>query len=254
MYLDRVVLPLGVLLALAGCQAGTDPPAATPRFVQTTITTELGNPVPGAYVSIQGWPESAVRPPVVDPLARTDSAGRFVVQLGTFRDRTLDSVRVQWLPPGCFRPSRDTTFYDVALTTDTLQVHLADSAAGLPATSTPAEYCGFGVSELSGPDAFRLGLRVDSVVGSQLYGRWRMNYTWTQGDDYGPFAGTQTPTTLELMLTHAAPWGSCTGLHLGATRAASGQWGPLSALEAQGCVQEPLRFDMVAGAWFGTYP
>lgn len=254
MYQHRFVASLGLLVALVACHDSTDPPPATPRFVQTTITTTLGAPVPGAYVAIQGWPASPVRPPGIDPLARTDDAGRFVVHLGTYHDLTLDSVRVRWLPPGCFRPTRDTTLYHLSLTADTLSLLVTDSAAGPAAASAPAEYCGFGVSGVAGPDAFRLGLRLDSVVGTQLFGRWRLNYTWTQGDDYGPFVGAQTPGTVELVLTHAAPWGTCRGLRLGAARTAGGQWGPLTALEAQGCVNEPLRFDMVAGQWFPTYP
>ncbi len=254
MYQLRALVSCGLLVALAACNDSTDSPAARPRFVQTTITTALGAPVPGTYVTIQGWPNSPVRPPVIDPLARTDSAGRFVVQLGTYPDRSLDSVRVRWLSPGCFRATRDTTLYNLALSTDTLALILTDSSAGPPAASSPAEYCGFGVSGIAGPDAFRLGLRLDSVVGSQLFGRWRLNYTWTQGDDYGPFVGAQTPTSLQLVLTHAAPWGTCTGLRLGTARAANGQWGPLTVLAPQGCVDEPLRFDMVAGQWFTTYP
>lgn len=247
--------PPGLILCLLGCGTTSDPgPTHVPLVLSAVVATPGADPIAGAIVTAEPWPPSVTRPAPIDPLSRTDATGRFTVDLGTFRPGHLDSLRIQWLPPGCFEPLRDTTLYQLPLTVDTLAVLLSDTLAAPPAAATVGEYCGFGVSSVSGPGAFRLGLRVDSVIGPQLYGRWRLNYNWTQGDDYGAFTGGITTSVLVLDLVHDAPWGTCTGLRLGAAVGASGAWGPLEALAPQGCVPEPLRFDMVRGHWFNTFP
>ena len=244
----------GLILCLLGCGASDPSPSDVSLALSATVATPGGKPISGAVVLAEPWPASQTLPAPVDPLARTNASGRFAVDLGTFRTGDLDSLRIQWLPPSCFEPLRDTTLYQIPRTGDTLAVLLSDTLAALPAAATVGEYCGFGVASVEGPGAFRLGLRVDSVIGLQLYGRWRLNYDWTQGDDYGAFTGGITTSVLVLDLVHDAPWGACTGLRLGAAVSATGDWGPLEALAPQGCVLEPLRFDLVHGHWFNTFP
>lgn len=244
----------GLILCIFGCGANDPSPRHVFLALSATVATPGGGPIAGAVVRAEPWPASETRPIPVDPLARTDTSGRFVVDLGSFPTGHLDSLRIQWLPPGCFDSVRDTTLYRPLLTSDTLAVLLSDTLASAPATATVGEYCGFGVAAVSGPGTFRLGLRIDSVIGPQLYGRWRLNYDWTQGDDYGPFTGGLTAAALVLDLAHAAPWGTCTGLRLGAAVSPTGVWGPLEPLAPQGCVLEVLRFDLVQGHWFNSFP
>ena len=248
--------PGALALALcAACGDSVSPTPATHLLVRVEVIDSLGSPVRGVWVDWSLGPD--VPPPTgtFDPAARTDVNGEFTVDAGTYETRTLDSLRVGILPPGCDQPVQDSLLTGVSLSAgdDTVVVRMVSDGVVPPATTTPGVVCSNVVDPVGGPWQ-RLGLRIDSVVGSQFYGRWVLVFQYTRGSDYGAFVGGYGPTFVTLHLVHDAPWGTCTGLDLAAPILQDGTWGTATITHPQGCLEGTQYFDFTEGQFSSTWP
>lgn len=253
-------LSLFLLMAVTqlGCNSSGEPPVLTPVALRILVADSVGTPVAGSFATWQVWPAPSIAAPQPDPLARTDSTGQWIIPLGGFPDGRWDSVSVHLYPPGCNSTALTVMQRRAELfsPSDTVPLTFVTPSPAAAVHTTAGQYCGFSVDttfEPRYPDLW-LSLRVDSASGATLAGRWRLDYNWTQGTEFGSFTGTYTANTLAMVLTHAAPWGNCTGFTLVATLDASGAWGPLEASTPQGCTRAPLRFDMAPSTLIDYWP
>jgi hypothetical protein len=249
------LLLIGISL---GCSSTDEPSVLTPVALRLSVADSLGHPVAGSFATWQVWPAPTIAAAQPDPLDRTDSTGQWVVPLGTFPGGRWDSVAVQVYPRGCLPPTLRAVQRrsDLSAPDDTVRLSFVTPSPAVSVYSASGQYCGFSVDTLFQPryPDLSLSLRVDSVTGNTLAGRWRLDYNWTQGTDYGSFSGVRSTNLVALSLTHAAPWGTCTGLTLVATLDASGAWGPLASTTPQGCTNAPIRFDMTPSNLISFWP
>lgn len=247
-------LLLSATALLTACQAGTDAEPHT-LVVQVEVVNSSGDPLYGAHVSVQAWP--AIGGVLSDSIAgRTDSLGRFTIETNGIETNTLDSIRVITIAPGCYDLYMETVRKPVHLDrdTDTLFFQFIEDSLLPGATTAVGQACAFGVNPFWGAASYRLGLLTDSVIAGTVYGQWRLNYRFTQGDDDGSFTGVVSPDSLILDLVHANPWGTCTGLSLAVPLNPDGSWGTAQTAPAQGCLPEPAIFDFVSGDVLDYFP
>ncbi len=253
----RLLPPL--VAATLACSSADEPPVLTPVVLDLQVLDSLGTPLRGSFATWQSWPTPSVPAVSPDPLARTDTTGRWILPLGAFPDARWDSLAVHVYPRGCAIPAITTVLRRINLPNppyDTIPLTVVTATRALSVQSVPGQYCGFAVSTSVTPryPDVTLGLRVDSIAGGTLAGRWRVDYNWTSATEYGSFTGVQTAGTLALVLTHAAPWGACTGFTMAASLGPNGTWGPLLPTTPQGCTTAPLRFDMAPSTLITYWP
>jgi len=181
---------------------------------------------------------------------RADSLGLVTVDLGDLSPADIDSVRFTFHAPSCVSgrwPSTlidGVTFFEIARDSSTLGLIL-DSRLP-PARTAPGEYCarGYPSGWAGGLDIY-LALRVDSLVGPLVYGRWETGYNSTRSGDVGSFVGGYGPTFVALDLVVDRQWNTCAGFRLTATVHPDGTWETAAVTEENGCDTVPMYFDFV---------
>lgn len=243
---------------LTACHNSTAPQPELPSvLLRVEVVDSSGSPLAGAYVSWRTWPLApADTLGFFFPFARADSLGRFEQELGQFDDLTLDSIRIESQSPGCDYP-QTTLLKAVTLQAgraDTIDVRVVQATVFPRATLQQGQVCALGSDASWGMGAYQIGLRIDSAGPSSVVGRWRINYHWSRGDDYGSFQGTSWTNHLVLDLVDEVPQGQCTGLRLYVPLQQDGTWGPSVVLGSQDCLTDPPVLDFVAGDFFGWFP
>lgn len=239
----------GLAAALtAGCLSVADP-QGEPRdgVFRVKVVDSTGAPVPGSFLSLRTWPDNRGW----SGYHRTDSLGFFVVDVTQLRAPGLDSVSFFARTPGCSGAARTASVVVgqrrlSAGHGDTNTVLLQVEAPFPPARTAPGEYCAMGYpSGFFGGLDVELGLRVDSLVGPLIYGRWETVYTSTRAGDNGAFIGGSGPTFAVLNLSVDNPWLDCTGFRLTVAVRPDGSWGTAAVTEPNGCDTVPMEFDFV---------
>ena len=96
----------------------------------------------------------------------------------------------------------------------------------------------------------KLGVWIDDISDS-VRGRWRINYSWSRGDDIGQFSGWRAGNSISLDLRldtpYETPMGSlCTGYKLELTLEAGDTIGP-SSYESETCQFKPMPLRFIEG-------
>jgi hypothetical protein len=231
-----------VLLAvvLDGCVVSNDPGSRLSAVTLALHTRDVrGHTGPLRVLYLNVWPAPTLRVPV-DSILYTDEAGRLTIPLGSFPDGRLDSVQVALQPPGCVEP---TVWVLGGVHDDTLVVSLVLDTIPPPMSATPGDYCASGVDPRWGPvPEYRAWLRIDSVVGTTLFGRWLIVHTASFPSDVGSFTGAIGTGVVFLTLVNDGPSVECAG-KVAATVDSTGAWGPVIFTTPTGCLSAPRRWD-----------
>ena len=245
-----------IVLAVIGLAACSDSnsvePPATPESLtlRGIVEDSAFAPVNGALTEMRIYSADSLMywgDPL--PFAITDSLGQFTLSWDSVGPAPIDSIVFAIVAPGCQGPDQVGVLPksdippgpnpDFMFTFYNLQVRP-------PARTTPGKYCAFGVHPAWGPNSYIFGLEIDSVSGGNVWGRWRLTYNFSSGDDNGSFVGTATATSVDLSLTQDIIWNTCLGMQLHVPVSIAGVWGPASVIGAQACLPQPATFMFVA--------
>jgi hypothetical protein len=225
--------------------------------VQGVVRDSAGQPVEAAVATLRVYSQdSGVASRFQFPYAVTDSLGGYQLRWDSLDGATIDSVRVTATPPGC-------QYHDQIRVLGGDQVPEArnavvdlDAAPVEPpaaARSEPGEFCAYGIHPSFGPGAYRFVIKIDSVSSPLIWGRWRINYRITSGDDEGTLIGAEIAGAVLLNLAVSVPWNGCDGLALSIPVATDGSWQVASVHGQQGCLVDPKPFRFVAET-LGYFP
>jgi hypothetical protein len=241
----RVVALLAILLA--ACHAGTESSTTRPVTVAIDVADSSGAASPGTLVVHLVWPQPTIPATPPDPDDRTDASGRIWIRLGSYPDGAFDSLRLRIQTRGCApRNQYDVTLPATALVPageDTVVARVVIAEVSAPASTTPGEYCAFGVHPQWGPlGEYTFHLRVASAAGGTIHGEWTISHSASYGTEEGTFAGIATDALVALDLVNLWPELPCEGSLRGAVQE-DGSWGPLVFHPPEACEGAPRRLD-----------
>lgn len=237
-------------IALAGACSSSDAGPGRELTIQVTVVDSTGEPVPNSYLNWDIWPrvDSTWPFPWDTAMTRTDSLGHYVIEAG-LRTETPDSLRVYSLPPGCGEGAANTFISSIsatAVTHDTLRLTVAQGRFQ-PARLETGQVCAFDFDPFWGDASRFLALKIDSIVPPVAYGRFRINYRWTRGDDEGTFVAVDAGSYIVFDLTTTIPWGGCDTARLYVPVRSDGTWKTVQALGSQGCFGPPVLLNFASG-------
>ncbi len=217
-----------ILILLAACSDATRSEPCCERTPAVIITGSVhdpdASPLPYVSVAYRATPapdsgDGAIDSYGVRGLELTDSLGDFVARLGFYSIPTLDSLQLVIGGERCSPYAGDTVVVlgqALAGLTDTV-LHLSVTLPRAYAQSrwSPGPLCAHLVdpSPLGSPGTFQMW--VDSIgPTATTWGRFRLNYEASVGDDIGTFVLEQVGDSLVGTMIHRAPWGSCATFRL----------------------------------------
>ena len=218
--------------------------------IQVTVVDSAGDPVANSYLNWSLWPaiDSTWPFPWDTAMTRTDSLGRYVIEAGRRTERP-DSLRLYTMPPGCESGGVNTfirTFPATSVAHDTLGVTVAVPVSQSARLQT-GQVCAFDFDPFWGDANRFLALQIDSIVPPLAYGRFRINYRWTRGDDEGTFVGVDAGSYIVFDLTTTVPTAGCDTAKLYVPVRADGTWETVQALGSQGCFGPPVLLNFASG-------
>ena len=238
-----------VVFAVAACgEPGTAPPHALPSLtVRGTVQDSASHPAAGALARVTLWLSDTLVP-TRSAFTVTDSLGAFVMRLDSLPTAPADSLQLETSPAGCTYRPQYLVLRDAALPVGPdpeVQLVITQAMVPQPASSSIAQFCGYGVHPMFGPRSYDFGLGVDSIRGGDLWGKWHVRYHFSSGDDEGSFQGVTAAGHVLLTLTQDIVWNNCLSMQLDIPVAADGAWGPALVVEPQTCVAKPMAFMFV---------
>ena len=227
-------------------------PTTTPQSItlRGTLLDSASAPVNGALTTLRLYSADSLtywRDPL--PFTITDGLGHFTLSWDSLGADPIDSILIDIVAPGCQGPEQTGVLPKSAIPSGRnpdFVFSFYNLIVRPPAHTVPGKYCAFGMHPVWGPNSYIFGLQIDSVASGSLWGRWRLTYQFTSGDDEGSFVGSATGTSVQLDLTQDIPWNACLTMQLHVPVATDGAWGPATVNGEQGCLPEPAAFMFVA--------
>ena len=252
----RIPTLSGLILASGVLACGEQPVAAPSDAlaslrVEGRVLDDSGTPVVGGYVWISFW---------YSPDSKEESSAETVSSVGTQPDGTfalhidglegaaIDSIRLHATGPGCSTTGVVTVIPRAGLPEGpdgVLTLDLPSGPAPEPVVTAIGQVCAVGDHPLFGIVAdMSFALRIDSLYGELVYGRWAVVYRHSAAGPQGQFQGVQRASLLVLALTPVEwPYPGCTQLRLAIPIGAAGAWGKAGILYDDGCL--PERDDLI---------
>ena len=259
----RVPRVIGLAIALAAMACGGDEVAAPPGGftsfrVEGRAVDAGGAPLIGGFAVARVWPNYKDEPAGPGARMRTGSDGAFALLFEDLGGAEIDSVSLWALGPGCSTASVATVIPRAELSDGpdgVLTVELPGPARQ-PVTTAVGTVCASADdASLPAPESFqamKFAMRIDSVHGELVYGRWLVIYSASFGGWEGFFQGLQRAGYLWLVLTpEIVSPGGCTELRLAIPIGDDGVWGRAEVTKNDGCPspREPLAFAPDGTQW-----
>ena len=260
-------LATGLILA-AGLLACAGDPAAPPEGLRSLrlegrLLAPDGAPIAGGRVVFFPWFSAGLKAQPAYPLpyssndwAVSGPDGRFVLSVPGLPGVAIDSVVLTTYGPGCLPEASWTTIVadDLPSGPDgVLTLDLMGAEVPAPAVTAVGQVCAAGDHHEWGALDIHLAVKIDSLRGELVYGKWVVNYRHSSVGPDGTFQGVQGDGVLVLSLLPGALSSSyCTELRLAIPIGAGGTWGKAGVLYDDGCLPEgmDLVFTPVPAGWF----
>ena len=245
----HVPLAAGLILVagLLACAGDSNAPAheLTSLRVEGRVLDPAGAPVESGRVVFLPWYDSGLKEaPGYWPTAWavTDAEGRFELNVPALAGVAMDSIGLTAYAPGC-SPEAVTTVMPADDLPEgpagTITLDLAGPAVLARPVTAVGDVCSAGDDPTWGAGDIALGMRIDSVVGALVYGRWGVFYSHSSVGPDGTFEGVQGDGLLALSMVPgelSTSW--CTEVRMVIPTGAGGAWGRASVLFDDGCVPE----------------